>query len=131
MPRGVFACSHHINRSKFKQASMPSCGISNKQKYPSLLMFLITFISRRGWKSEISSGSKKIAALCKTYTKLNKKQNDLCVKYPDLMEPIFRGAKTGVNECEKQLSTNRWNCSNVPAHGTLFGPILPVGKLNH
>ncbi len=85
--------------------------------------------SFRGWKGKVPSSSKKITALCKTFTKLNKKQNELCVKYPDLMEPIIRGAKTGVRECEGQLSTNRWNCSNVPAQGTLFGPVLPVGKL--
>lgn len=52
----------------------------------------------------------------------------MCRQYPDLMETIFRGAETGVDECKKQLSTNRWNCSNVPPHGTLFGPILPVGE---
>ena len=83
----------------------------------------------RGWKSELPSNSKKITALCKTFTKLNKKQNELCVKYPDLMEPILRGAKTGIEECRKQLSTNRWNCSNVSEQGTLFGPVLPVGTL--
>ncbi|XP_046860427.1 protein Wnt-3a-like [Xenia sp. Carnegie-2017] len=43
------------------------------------------------------------------------------------MDSIIRGAKTGVKECGVQLSGNRWNCSNVPDHGTLFGPILPVG----
>ena len=80
-----------------------------------------------GWKRENLSSPKKITALCKTFTQLSKKQNDLCVKYPDLMEPIIRGATTGVKECERQLSINRWNCSNVPAQGTLFGPVLPVG----
>jgi hypothetical protein len=84
----------------------------------------------RGWKRENLSSPKRITALCKTYTQLNKKQNELCVKYPDLMEPIIRGATTGVKECERQLSTNRWNCSNVPAQGTLFGPVLPVGMLS-
>lgn len=45
------------------------------------------------------------------------------------MDSIIRGAKTGVKECGEQLSGHRWNCSNVLDHGTLFGPILPVGTM--
>lgn len=82
----------------------------------------------RGWKGKPSRNSRKISALCNTFTKLNKKQNILCMKYPDLMEPITRGVKTGVHECGRQMRNNRWNCSNVPEHGTLFGPVLPVGE---
>lgn len=66
--------------------------------------------------------------MCNAFTLLNKKQRSLCIKYPDLMEPILYGAETAVKECGRQLNTDRWNCSKVPEQGSLFGPILSAGK---
>ena len=76
-----------------------------------------------------ASNEKRSTMLCNALTQFNKKQRGLCIKYPDLMIHILQGAKTAVEECGRQLDTERWNCSNVPTHGTLFGPILPAGEL--
>lgn len=79
------------------------------------------------WNSHIASDPKKAKFMCNGFEKFNKKQRGLCVKYPDLMQHVFHGAKVAVDECARQLSTDRWNCSNVPEQGSLFGPILTAG----
>lgn len=82
--------------------------------------------SFRSWNG--NKGSDPTKAMCNAFTRFSKKQRHLCTKYPDLMEHIFLGAKMAVEECGRQMSTNRWNCSNVAKQGSLFGPILSVGE---
>lgn len=91
-------------------------------------MFCFLSYSFRSWNG--NKGSDPTRAMCNAFAHFNKKQRDLCTKYPDLMEHIFLGAKTAVEECGRQLRKNRWNCSNVPKQGSLFGPILSVGESN-
>lgn len=63
---------------------------------------------------------------CNTLTGLSKGQAQLCVLYKDHIPHIGRGARQGINECQFQFKTRRWNCSTTDDQ-TVFGPILGTG----
>lgn len=55
-----------------------------------------------------------------------KEQRDLCVLSHKALQTVSRGAKLGIDECQHQFRTARWNCttfSNIPS---VFGGVLTV-----
>ncbi|XP_073254467.1 protein Wnt-2b-like [Porites lutea] len=54
---------------------------------------------------------------------LVKDQKRFCEEYPDIAISIGKGAKLGVQECQKQLKDELWNCSTVARDVSVFGKV--------
>ena len=52
---------------------------------------------------------------------------ELCRKNPDVMKSIGKGAKLGIEECQRQMRDERWNCFTVPQDFSVFGKVLKIG----
>ena len=59
---------------------------------------------------------------------LVKDQKRFCEEYPDIAISIGKGAKLGVQECQKQLKDELWNCSTVARDVSVFGKVPRKGK---
>lgn len=57
-------------------------------------------------------------------------QRQLCRENPDVMVATGKGARLGVEECQRQMKDQRWNCSTVPRDDSVFGKIMKKGRLN-
>ena len=57
-----------------------------------------------------------------------KDQKRFCEEYPDIAISIGKGARLGVQECQKQLKEELWNCSTVARGVSVFGKVLRKGK---
>ena len=65
------------------------------------------------------------SVICKNFPGLNKKQLELCFRYPDVMAAAIQGLQLAVKECQHQFQKHRWNCSalerkNRNPHGSVF-----------
>ena len=65
---------------------------------------------------------------CNELKGLSKGQTQLCNLYQDHIPHIGRGARLGINECQYQFKSQRWNCSTVD-DSSVFGHVLNIGKL--
>ena len=61
---------------------------------------------------------------------LDKYQKRFCEEHPDIAISIGKGARLGVQECQKQLKEELWNCSTVARDVSVFGKVLRKGKRN-
>ena len=59
---------------------------------------------------------------------LDKDQKRFCEEYPDIAISIGKGARLGVQECQKQLKEELWNCSTVARDVSVFGKVPRKGK---
>lgn len=50
---------------------------------------------------------------CSNIVGLVKEQKQICQKYPQLMAVVGQGAKIGLEECQHQFATSKWNCSHI------------------
>lgn len=53
---------------------------------------------------------------------------ELCRKNPDVMKSIGKGAKLGIEECQRQMRDERWNCFTVPQDFSVFGKVLKIAS---
>ena len=65
--------------------------------------------------------------LCSTLQGLSPGQTKLCQLYQDHMPVVSQGAHMGIDECQWQFKTRRWNCTTVDEE-TVFGPLIEIGK---
>ena len=85
-------------------------------------------IPQQNLGSGTGGGSAKSKALSCTELKgLSKGQTQLCNLYQDHIPHIGRGARLGINECQYQFKSQRWNCSTVD-DSSVFGHVLNIGK---
>lgn len=80
-----------------------------------------------GGVSSPSSSSKSKKVSCTELKGLSKGQTQLCNLYQDHIPHIGRGARLGINECQYQFKSQRWNCSTVD-DSSVFGHVLNIGK---
>ena len=69
--------------------------------------------------------------MCNNIAGLVHYQRQLCRENPDVMVSIGKGAKLGVEECQRQFRDQRWNCSTVPRDVSVFGKVMRKGKTIH
>lgn len=48
---------------------------------------------------------------CKEMKWLNRYRRNLCYRFPEMIPVIERGLKQALEECRRQFSLYRWNCS--------------------
>ena len=66
---------------------------------------------------------------CNNIAGLVKEQKSLCRKYPKMMEVVGQGAKLGLQECQHQFATSKWNCSHLDQRKKgLLGLLTSKGK---
>lgn len=66
--------------------------------------------------------------MCNNIAGLVNYQRQLCRENPDVMVSIGKGAKLGVEECQRQFRDQRWNCSTMPRDVSVFGKVMRKGK---
>jgi len=67
--------------------------------------------------------------LCNNIPGLVNIQRQLCRENPDVMVATGKGARLGVEECQRQMKDQRWNCSTVARDFSVFGKIMKKGRL--
>ncbi|XP_033105613.1 protein Wnt-2b-A-like [Anneissia japonica] len=72
--------------------------------------------------AQLSSVGSRI--LCENIPGLVGKQRQLCRANPDVMISLGGGARVGVEECQNQFVTDRWNCSTIEGDATVFGKVM-------
>ncbi|XP_015765977.1 PREDICTED: protein Wnt-2b-like [Acropora digitifera] len=90
-----------------------------------LLTFPILSMSHWWFMSQVYALGAKI--MCNNIAGLVNDQRQLCRDKPDLMISIGKGAKLGVEECQKQFKDQRWNCSTVARDVSVFGKVTRKG----
>ena len=66
--------------------------------------------------------------MCNNIPGLVNIERQLCQENPDVMVATRKGAKLGVEECQRQMKDQMWNCSTAPRDIRVFGKILKKGK---
>lgn len=66
--------------------------------------------------------------ICNNIPGLVNIQRRLCRDNPDVVVATGKGAKLGVEECQRQMKDQIWNCSTVPRDVRVFGKILKKGE---
>nr|XP_054750747.1 protein Wnt-7b-like [Lytechinus pictus] len=66
--------------------------------------------------------------LCQRFPGLTVEQRRVCSTTPDIINMISEGAKVGIVECQRQFSTERWNCSVIGDVNNPFGEIMNTGN---
>lgn len=61
--------------------------------------------------------------LCNNVVGLVGTQLVLCRENPEVMASIGRGAKLGLEQCQKQFKNDRWNCSTIE-DSSVFGKLM-------
>nr|AHY22363.1 Wnt16 [Paracentrotus lividus] len=67
-------------------------------------------------------------ALCQRFPGLTVEQRRVCANTPDIINMISEGAKVGIIECQRQFSTERWNCSVIGDVNNPFGEVMSTGN---
>lgn len=62
--------------------------------------------------------------MCNNVVGLVGKQSTLCRENPEVMISIGRGAKLGLEQCQKQFKYDRWNCSTMNKDSSVFGKLM-------
>ncbi|XP_067683611.1 protein Wnt-2b-A-like isoform X2 [Haliotis asinina] len=66
--------------------------------------------------------------LCDNIPGLVGKQRRLCRSHPDVMVSLREGARLGVEECQNQFESQRWNCSTLDRDASVFGKVMLKGS---
>ncbi|KAH9389286.1 Protein Wnt-5b [Tyrophagus putrescentiae] len=77
--------------------------------------------------SHSSSHKIKKVISCTELKGLSKGQTQLCNLYQDHIPHIGLGARLGINECQYQFKSQRWNCSTVD-DSSVFGHVLNIAS---
>ena len=97
---------------------------SNKVLRKSHKLFNVNDILRTVGKTNMKDASTQtILAL----HKFSRNQRLLLKQSPELLLAIGKGAAMAIQECKRQFSNNRWNCSDYSPE-SVFGKILHRGK---
>ena len=59
---------------------------------------------------------------------LPRHQQQLCQQNPDVVVSVGKGAQLGVQECQKQMENEMWNCSTDYKDASVFGKVTRKGK---
>ncbi|XP_028416883.1 protein Wnt-2b-A-like isoform X2 [Dendronephthya gigantea] len=62
--------------------------------------------------------------MCNNVVGLVGTQRTLCRENPEVMTSIGKGAKLGLEQCQKQFSQDRWNCSTFEQDTSVFGKLM-------
>ncbi|TNN71894.1 Protein Wnt-7b [Liparis tanakae] len=89
--------------------------------YPQIFLIL-TSGSYLALSSVVALGANII---CNKIPGLAPRQRALCQSRPDAIIIIGEGAQLGINECQHQFRSGRWNCSAL-GQRTVFGQELRV-----
>lgn len=66
---------------------------------------------------------------CKKLEYLVEKQKEMCTLNYNVLHIVSRGAKLGIDECQRQFHMNRWNCTTYDsAESKVFGGVLETRK---
>ncbi|OXA51732.1 Protein Wnt-4 [Folsomia candida] len=63
---------------------------------------------------------------CSAVTYLSERQKHMCQKSDRVFDTISSGAKLGIEECQHQLQSHRWNCSVIREAANVFGKVLDI-----
>ncbi|KAK7499505.1 hypothetical protein BaRGS_00009157 [Batillaria attramentaria] len=66
--------------------------------------------------------------LCDNIPGLVGRQRRLCRHHPDVMVSLAEGARLGVEECQYQFRSQRWNCTTLHRDASVFGKIMLKGS---
>lgn len=66
---------------------------------------------------------------CKRLPYLVKRQQEICDLDYNVLQTIGRGARIGVQECQRQFLMSRWNCSGQETNSSTFGGIISTREL--
>ncbi|PVD24362.1 hypothetical protein C0Q70_14843 [Pomacea canaliculata] len=62
--------------------------------------------------------------LCDNIPGLVVRQRRLCHLHPDVMVSLADGARLGVEECQYQFRSQRWNCTTLHRDASVFGKVM-------
>jgi hypothetical protein len=62
--------------------------------------------------------------MCNNVVRLVGTQRTLCRENPEVMTSIGRGAKQGLEQCQKQFKHDRWNCLTIDEDSSVFGKLM-------
>lgn len=113
------------SNGQVQNAAGSSMSSPSNSLYPELDHSKDALMSQHGFGGNISKPLKKLT--CIDLKGLSKGQTQLCNLYQDHIPHIGRGARLGINECQYQFKTRRWNCSTVD-DSSVFGHVLNIGK---
>ncbi|MBN3285167.1 WNT7A protein, partial [Polyodon spathula] len=83
----------------------------------------IVYLKIGGFSSVVALGA---SIICNKIPGLAPRQRAICQSRPDAIIVIGEGAQMGINECQFQFKSGRWNCSAL-GERTVFGKELKVG----
>ncbi|KAK1161405.1 protein Wnt-7a [Acipenser oxyrinchus oxyrinchus] len=84
----------------------------------------IVYLKIGGFSSVVALGA---SIICNKIPGLAPRQRAICQSRPDAIIVIGEGAQMGINECQFQFKSGRWNCSAL-GERTVFGKELKVGS---
>ncbi|XP_051517506.1 protein Wnt-7a-like isoform X3 [Myxocyprinus asiaticus] len=84
----------------------------------------IIYLKMGGFSTVLALGA---SIICNKIPGLAPRQRIICQSRPDAIIVIGEGAQMGINECQFQFKSGRWNCSAL-GERTVFGKELKVGS---
>lgn len=87
---------------------------------------IYNFIFRALGRTSLSSAH--VGLPCSNIPGLTRPQRNICLKHPDIMECISRGAHLGIAGCQEQMKDRRWNCATVETGTNVFGKVTDRSK---
>nr|KAF6490065.1 hypothetical protein HJG59_010430 [Molossus molossus] len=84
----------------------------------------MVYLQIRGFSSVVALGT---SIICDKIPGLAPRQRAICQSRPDAIIVIGEGSQMGLDECQFQFRSGRWNCSAL-GERTVFGKELKVGS---